>query len=110
MKYLYSAVTALAAVVLVSTAARASDDRPPVPFAGAWSYSKSGSRDNQSWSESLSVAESKNSKEGQATRYADIRVEEMVNGVTHKKSKKHVAFQDVNTVLETLITEAKKGL
>ena len=103
-------VTALTALVLFATVAGAEGDRPPVPLRGSWFYFHSGSHSDSynesSWSEKLSVVEGKG-KEGQKARFADIQVEETVNGVTQKTSQKQVPFSDVNTVLETLITEAK---
>ena len=105
MKRLNNAVAALAVVVFSSASSFASDDkRPPVPFSGAWSYSSSGSNNRTSWSESLSVSENREAG------FADITVEEMVNGVTHKKNKKHVPIKDANAVLDKLVAEAKKGL
>lgn len=105
MKRFDNAVAALALAALFAAPAFAFDsNRPPVPFAGAWSYSSSSSRSGKSKSESLSVRESAEAG------FADIMVEEMVNNVTHKKSKDRVPFKDINTVLDKLVTEAKKGL
>ena len=100
-------VAALTANALLAGPAFCSPpNRPPTPFTGAWSYSNSASHDGSSWSESLSVAKSA----GAGSGFADIQVEEMVNGVTHTRRQDHVRFGNVNSALERLITQAKKGL
>ena len=84
-------------------AARA--DRPPVTLHGAWSYSNSDSRDGSSWSEALAVRQSQ-ADPGRA----DVRVQEMANGVTHTARQDRVRYRDVVGVLDRLVARAKRGL
>ena len=100
-------VAALLGTVLLAGAARCSrPDRPPAPLTGAWSYSTSESHDGSSRSESLSVCESAGSGPG----YADVRAEEMVNGVMHTARQGRVRYRNVSGVLDRLVAQAKRGL